>query len=64
MEYSLDSLEKRFTEHAKRFREQHEEQEKRRIENGWDKPDYDDSFSLPEAFITIVQEIKRLKERK
>lgn len=64
MDYSLDALEKRFTEHAEKLQKQHEEQERQRIENGWDEPGYDYTFNLPKAFITIVQEIKKLKEGK
>lgn len=63
MDYSLESLEKTFTEHAYRVKEQYERQKREREENGWETPEYEDGFSLPEAFVSIIREIRQLKDK-
>ncbi len=61
MNYTLEFLEEKFKEHSNIFKNSLAAHKKNREENGWDGPDYDEEFCLPDALVLIIQEIKKLK---
>lgn len=62
MDYTLEFLENKFKEHSKKYIEECKIIKKNRKERGEQDDSYQyEDFNLPLAFVSIIQEIRKIK---